>query len=457
MNSRSASLGTDPIARLLGRLALPAIASLLVNATYNVADSIFVGRFVGTDGLAAVGLNFPLNIFLISVGILVGVGAGALISRRLGAADAEGADRAFGSALVLLIGSGLLVTLAGLLFAEPILRVLGASADLLPLARAYFLVVVAGSGLVVANQALNNLVYSEGAGHIGFTALTLSSITNILLDLWFIGGLGWGVQGAALATVISQGLATLFLLSWFAGKRSQLQLRLCWCLPDMREILRVGISASVRTLTVVLLGVVVNLQAGRVSGDLGVAVASVVFRVVSLVVLPAFGVNQAFLPVAAFNYGARKYQRTVQAVWQALLLALVICYIATALVIRFAAPIAAVFNDDPAFLEMATRGLRLSFVLTPLIIFNLVAGGFYQALGKAGRSLLIGISRMGFFIVPLLLVLPPRLGLDGIWLSFPAGELAGAVFAVLLTLPALIRLRRLGDGQSESAAVAAVG
>lgn len=457
MNSRSAALGTDPVWRLLGRLALPAVASLLVNASYNIADSVIVGRFVGTDGLAAVGLNFPLNIFLISVGILVGVGSGALISRRLGARDSAGADRAFGASLVLLLGSGTVVTVLGFVFASPILRVLGASAQVLPLARPYFLIILGGSGLVIANQALNNLVYAEGAGHIGFTALTLSSLTNIVLDLWFVGSLGWGIEGAALATVIAQAMATVFLLIWFAGRRSQLNLRLCWCRPDMLEILRVGISASVRALTVVVLGVVVNLQAGRVAGDIGVAVASVVFRVVSVVVLPAFGVNQAFLPVAAFNYGARSYSRTVQAVWQALLLALTISYVATALVIGLAEPIASVFNNDPGFVAMTARGLRRSFFLSPLIICNLVAGGFFQALGNARRSLLIGVSRMGFFIVPLLLVLPPRLGLDGIWLSFPIGEVAAAVFSLVIALPELRKLARVPDGKDVQGGVPAAG
>lgn len=440
MNQRTQRLGSDPTHRILLRLALPAISSLLINATYNVVDSLFVGRFVGTDGLAAVGLNFPLQIFLISVGILVGVGGSALISRRLGEGDATGADRAFGSSLGLILMFGVGIVVIGAPLAAPLVRAFGASRQVFPLARSYFAIIALGAPTLIANQALNNFVYAEGNATVGFAALAFSSVLNIFLDWLFIAGFGWGVAGAAWATVISQGVATVAMLAYFALPASNLRMNLCYCREDLIEVIRIGFSASIRTLTVVALALVVNRQAAQVQGDLGIAVASVVFRVVSIVVLPAFGINQAYLPVAAYSYGAKSYGRVLSATWQAIAMALLVCFSASALVSVFSIPLAQLFNPDPEFVATAARGFRIAFLLTPLIIFNLVGGGLFQAVGDARRALLVSISRMAFFILPLMLILPSYYGLLGIWMSFPIGESLSATFSTIVSWPQLRRL-----------------
>ena len=452
MNKRTARLRNEPTARLIARLSIPAISSLLINATYNVADSIIVGRFVGTEGLAAVGLNFPVNIFLLAIGILIGTGGAALVGRRLGAEDPEGANRAFGSSLAMVMTIGVSVTLLGLALNGPIVRGLGASGNLFPMAREYFLIAVLGSTFVAANHALNNFAYAEGAGSVGFIGLALSSTLNIVLDYLFVAVFSMGVGGAALATVISQGAAAIFLLGYFFLPASVLRPNICFCRDDIGEVSRVGFSASVRTLSVVLLGLVVNRQALLAAGDLGIAVASVVFRSITIVLLPAIGVNQAFLPVAAYNYGARQYNRMISAAWQSVVYALVICFTASFFVIAYAEGLARVFNPDPEFVRTAAEGFRVAFRLTPLIIFNLVGSGLFQAVGDARRSLLIAASRMGFFFLPLMLILPGYMGLPGIWLSFLLGELASALFAGLITWP---KLRELGEAARRREAVPA--
>jgi len=385
-------------------------------------------------------LNFPLQIFLVAMGILIGVGASAQISRRLGAGEIQDASRAFGSAISLILMIGGAIVVLGILLINPVTSALGARGAILPLAREYFRIIVLGAPLLIANQALNNMVYSEGAGAVGFSALTLSSLMNIALDWLFIGRLGMGVSGAALATVISQATATMLLITYFALPKSQLPLRICLCWDDMKETLRVGFSAAIRAITVVFLALVVNRAAFQVEGDLGIAVASVVFRVVSIVVLPAFGINQAFLPIVAFNYGAGRPDRMVRVTWQAILMALAICFTASIGVAIFSENMARVFSDDPVFLSFAARGFRRTFILTPFIIFNLVAAGLYQAVGDARRSMLISLSRMAFFFIPLLLVLPRFFGMDGIWSSFPLGEILAATFATLVALPHVRKL-----------------
>ena len=444
VNQRTQRFGNDPTHRILLRLALPAISSLLINATYNVVDSLFVGHFVGTDGLASVGLNFPLQIFLIAVGVLIGVGGSALISRRLGRNDADGADRAFGSSLALMLTLGVAIIAVGVPLAATIVRAFGASERVFPLARSYFVIVAAGAPTLIANQALNTCVYAEGNGAVGFAALACSSLLNILLDWLFIAGFGWGVAGAAWATIVSQGVATIVLLGYFLLPASHLHLNLRFCTADLFEVVRIGCSASIRTLTVVVLALVVNRQAAEVQGDLGVAVASVVFRVVSIVVLPAIGIAQAYLPLAAFNYGTKSYGRLLSATWQAVAMALVVCFSAGLLVRVCSVPLAGLFNSDPEFVAVTARGFRISFLLTPLIIFNLVGGGLFQAVGDARRALLVSVSRMAFFILPLMLILPNHYGLTGIWISFPIGESLSATFSTIVSWPQLRRLTTIG-------------
>lgn len=443
VNERTRRLGAEPTLRLLARLSLPAASSLLINATYNVADSLFVGRFVGTDGLAAVGLNFPLNLLLISAGILAGVGGAARVARHLGERDGGAAQRAFGTAIFLVVTLGAIIVALAHAIAPAAVRGLGATEATAPMATVYFRILATAGPLVIANQALNNIVYSEGAGTIGFAALATSSVVNILLDWYFIGALGWGVAGAAAATAIAQGLATVILLGWFASGRSQLRLTIAADRHELVQIPRIGFSAAIRTITVVALGIIVNIQASRVAADAGLAVASVVFRVVSLIVLPALGINQAYLPIASFNFGARRPDRMVRATWQAFVMALTVSYTAVAAVVVFAEPLAALFNPDAAFVAATAEGFRLSFRMTPLVMANLLGSALYQATGEARRSVLIAISRLGFFILPLMLILPPIFGLRGIWLSFFFGEFASAAFSAAIAWPRIAALRAM--------------
>ncbi|MCG8403420.1 MAG: hypothetical protein MJA84_17755, partial [Firmicutes bacterium] len=344
--------------------------------------------------------------------------------------------------MAIVLVAGAVITALGLALNRPIVRGLGASRDLLPMAREYFLIAVLGSTFVAANHTLNGFAYAEGAGGIGFAALALSSSINILLDYLFVAVFSMGVAGAALATVISQAAATLFLFAYFLLPGSTLKVNLCICWEDMKEIVRVGLSASVRTFSIVALGLIVNRQAFSAAGDLGVAVASVVFRSITIVLLPAIGVNQAFLPVAAYNFGAKQYDRIISSAWQSVVYALVICFTASFFVIAYAEGLARVFNPDPQFVQTAATGFRTAFRLTPLIIFNLIGSALFQAAGNARKSLLIAISRMGFFVLPLMLILPTYLGLFGVWLAFPFGELASALFSTAVTWPKLRELTK---------------
>ena len=439
MTKRVTRLGTDPTWSVLVRLSLPAMTGLFINATYNVVDSLFVGRHVGTAGLAAVGVIFPFFILIIGMGILIGAGGSVLISRHLGEGEEEKARTAFGSAFFLLLLFGLLFVLVGAPFPTFWVRLLGGTSAY---ATDYFSIIAFGAPLIICNLALNSMVYAEGNGIVGFIALTMSSVLNIILDWLFIVIFGMEVQGAALATLIAQASGTLILIVYFMLPASHIRLNLSVRLPQVRSILKIGLSSGVRTFSIVFVGLAVNRQALLMGGELTVAVASVIFRVISLIVLPALGINQAFMPIASYNYGAQKHDRVIRTSWQAFLMTLTVCYVLVVLIMVFADGLAGVFNSDPQFMTMASSGFRVAFLMSPFIVCNLLCAGLHQAMGRPYRSLLVAISRTLFFILPLLIVLPHFFGTQGLWLAFPIGEVLSAIFAILMGIPALKQLRK---------------
>ncbi len=453
-------MGTDPTLAVLIRLSLPAMSSLFINATYNVVDSLFVGRYVGTAGLAAVGVIFPFFIFLISIAILIGTGGAALISRCLGAGARLSAQRFFGAAVLLIFAFGAAIALLFAPLTPFWVRVLGSESLY---ARQYFFIISLASPFVIGSLALNNIVYAEGRGSIGFFALAFSSVLNIFLDWLFISVFDLAVIGVALATFIAQIIGMLILLISFLRPSGALRLNIVSIAAALRalvrgifarrgsglrrrtaagEIIRIGLPASTRTASVVLLGFFMNRQALLVGGEEGLAVVAVIFRVLGLIALPVFGINQAFLPIASYNYGAQKPERVKAIVVQTVGLTLIMCYGAVILVQIFAEPLASLFNPEPRFVSMAARGFRIVFLCSPLIIINLVSSGLHQAIGMPMRGLLVAVSRILFFMLPLIIILPSFLGIFGIWLALPIGELISAVFSSAMALPILLKLGR---------------
>lgn len=267
-------MGTDPTWKVLIRLAVPAMTSLIINAAYNVVDLLFVSRYVGTAGLAAVGINLPIFILLIAGGILIGVGSATIISRQLGAGDYAEAENTFGCSIFLILAVGVIFILILTPFTRMWTRFLGNDTMF---ARDYFFVISLGAPFVISNLALNNMVYAEGNGKVGFFALAFSSVLNIFLDWVFVALLDMAVLGVALATVISQIAGTLIMVIYFLLPVSYMDLILSADRSRIREILRIGVPAALRTFSVVFLGFAMNHQALAVRGDEGLAVVTVVF------------------------------------------------------------------------------------------------------------------------------------------------------------------------------------
>jgi len=426
----SMALGKEPIGKLLWRFSVPAIIGMLVNALYNVVDSIFVGNGVGEIGLTAVTIAFPIMLVMMAVGMLIGVGASTLVSLRLGENNKTEAEQILGNALSLIILCAFIMSGLGLIFLDPILRALGAEPTVLPYARVFTRIIFAGSVFMYIGFGLNNVIRAEGNPRLAMVTMLISAILNTILNPIFIFGLKMGIGGSALATVISQAVSAVWVLGHFFGRRSVLKIRLKYLRPDLdiaRKIAVIGMSPFFMQLAASIVTVIYNFGLIRYGGDLAVAAMGIVNRVAMLLLMPVFGISQGAQPIIGYNYGAGQYQRVFQTLKKAILAASGISLIGFVFVQIFDYHIVRLFNSNPELIALGGKGLRIMLILLPVIGFQMTAAQYFQAVGKAKYALLFTLSRQVLILIPMIVILPKFFGLTGIWLAGPTADLISAL------------------------------
>ena len=439
-------MGRDPVGILLLRFSAPAIVGLLANALYNIVDRMFIGRIVGSQGLTAVTVAGPFFGLAITLGIFISVGASSLASRSLGRGDRDRAERVLANALVLSVIAGLLLALTGALFGEGLLRLFGASDEILPLARGYLDVVLLGVPFLLVAFVLNGLMRAEGAPRWAMGTMLLATSTNIFLDWLLIARLGWGVVGAAWGTTAAQVVAVLW-VALFYGRQSSLKIRRA-LLPLKREIvgpsLAVGLSPGLMELSFVTLLILLNHLLGSLGGDVAISAAGIFLSLDSLFYLPALGIGDGAQPLIGFNYGAGKVDRVRRVVLLAIGAALAVFSLSWVVVQLFPTFLVGLFSRGDAELTAITvRALRLGYMLLPLSSLFIVTGYTFQALGRARAAFVLQVLRQIVFCFPLLLVLPRFMGMDGVWLSFPIMDISGFSLAFWMLRREMRRWREL--------------
>ncbi len=417
-DKRTEILGSMDIKKSLFKLAIPAIIGMLINAVYNVVDRIYVGK-LGTEALAATNVVFPLFALIGAVGLTFGLGAGSYVSRLLGQGNKELAQRTASTAIFSSMACGLGYTLIGLFFIVPILKFFGASETAMAYAVDYGKYLTMGAIFTMMNMTMNNLLRSEGSPMIAMLSMLTGAIMNIILDPIFIFGLKLGISGAAIATVISQMISTLLLLSYYLRGKSALRIHfkfVTFSLALYGQIMKIGTPTFLRQVLASLSLVIVN-HAAKSFGDSALAAIGIVNIIFLMAFYVLFGFNQGFQPLAGYNYGAKNYKRLNEAIRIAIIWASLYCIIITIIFTAFATPIVGAFSDDPAVLSIATKGLRVFSILLPFMGFILMITGLYQALGHAIGAAVLSLSRQGIFLIPTVLILPRFFGIDGIIFS----------------------------------------
>lgn len=448
-NASIKELGTAPIGSLLLRYAVPAVVAMTASSLYNIVDRVFIGHIgspeEGALALGGLAITFPIMNLSAAFGAMIGVGGSTLMSVKLGQKDYETARRVLGNVVVLNVLIGVLLGGLGILFIDDLLRFFGASAATLPYGRDYMLVILLGNAVTHLYLGMNSVLRSTGHPRTAMWSTVLTVLLNSVLDPVFIFTLDMGILGAAIATVLAQLLALLFVL-WILSRPSE-EIRLERGIYGLsrrivRNIFAIGISPCLMQLCACLVVILINKGLTKHGGDLAIAAYGIINAVTFLFVMVTMGICQGMQPIAGYNFGAGQYDRVKSVLWKSVWLATVVMTVSW-IVCEFLPewPVK-LFTNDVALTALCVVGMRIVVLVDPLIGFQIVVGNFFQSIGMARKSIFLSVSRQLVFLVPFLLVFPELWGTNGVWWS-----IVGADSATIITSAVMYwQFHRKGEG-----------
>lgn len=429
------TLGTESIGKLLKQYAIPAIIAMTASSLYNITDSIFIGHGVGPLALSGLAITFPLMNLAAAFGSLVGVGASTLLSIRMGQKDYKTANDILGNVFVLNLIMGIAFSVLALLFLDPILIFFGATPDLLPYAHDFMVIILLGNVVTHMYLGLNAILRSAGLPKKAMIATIYTVLINLVLNPLFIFGFGWGIQGSAFATVISQVIVLIWQFRLFSDKSFFIH----WKRGIYRlkkkivvDSLSIGLSPFLMNAASCLIVILINRQLITHGGSMAVGAYGIVNRISFLFIMIVLGLNQGMQPIAGYNYGAKNYDRVISVVKKTIFYATVIMIIGFLIVELFPQAVASIFTKEEDLIKMAVPGLRWVFLCFPLIGFQMVASTFFQSIGKPTKAIILSLTRQLIFLVPLLLILPGIWQTNGVWISITISDSLSVLLAALL-------------------------
>lgn len=445
-------LGTKKVSTLLRQYAVPGIIAMTASSLYNMVDSIYIGHIpdVGSYAISALAICSPLMNLGAALGTLVGVGASTILSILLGQNNYAVARKVLSNEVTLNVILGLLFTLVTLPFLNPILYFFGASANTLPFARDYIVIILLGNVFTHLYFGLNSMIRAAGNPRLSMNLTIFTVVSNAVLDPIFIYVLDMGIRGAAIATVLCQFTALAWTWKYFMKKDNFLHFPkgvfgLDWRVA--KDSLAIGMGPFLMNSAACIVALFINQQLRKYGGDLSLGAYGIANRITFFFLMIVVGLNHGMQPIAGYNYGARKYSRVRQiyfltASWATLVT--VAGYIISEV---FPGPASALFTNDPTLKDLAANCLKKMNVLFFIVGFQMVSTNFFQSLGMVGRSILLSLSRQLLFLVPLVWVLPRTFRIDGVWYSFPASDLLAATLTLILLIPLLRKFSALKDGE----------
>lgn len=430
-------LGTAPLGRLIFSLAIPSVVAQLINVIYNMVDRIYIGHIpdVGAEALAGLGLSLPVILLIQAFSALAGMGGAPRASIQLGKGDRDSAERILGNSVTMLIGFAVILTCGFYFVKEPLLYLFGASDATLPYAEAYLNIYLVGTIFVMAYQGLNMYISCQGHARTAMISVLIGAILNIGLDPLFIFGLHMGIRGAALATIISQGVSAVWVVSFLLSKRTGLKIRVKNMRLNARvagAILGLGVSPFVMQSTESLISIVLNRGLQQYGGDIYVGVLTILQSVMQLIVIPVQGFSQGVQPIISYNYGANQLRRVRKTIQIALSVIWGFSFLFTGIVMLFPKVFTSLFTSQPEMLSLSAS--KLPVFLAGLLIFGIqmTCQNTFMGLGKAKLSLFIALWRKVILLIPLALILPHFAGVDGIYWSEPIADTVSALTAGIL-------------------------
>ena len=444
-------LGTERIRKLLVQYAVPAIIAMTASSLYNMVDSIFIGHGVGPLAISGLALTFPLMNLAAAFGSLVGVGAATLVSMRLGQRDYDTAGKVLGNVFMLNLIIGVAFSIVTLLFLDPILYFFGASEATVGYAREYMTVILLGNVITHMYLGLNSVLRASGHPRKAMYATINTVVINTVLDPLFIYGFGWGIRGAAIATVLAQVISLVWQFRILSDRRELLHFRrgiYRLHAKIVRDILAIGMSPFLMNLAACFIVILINKGLKEFGGDLSIGAYGIVNRLAFFFVMIVMGLNQGMQPIAGYNFGARQYDRLMHVLKLTVIGATCVTSLGFLLGELLPHWAVAVFTTDEELIRLAAEGMRIVFLCFPIIGFQMVTTNFFQSIGMAPKAIFLSLSRQLLFLLPGLLFLPDILagmgynGSWGVWCSMPLSDLLASLVAALMLLRELRRFRK---------------
>jgi putative MATE family efflux protein len=431
------ALGSENVWDLLLQYGIPSVIAMTAASLYNITDSIFIGQGVGALAISGLAISFPLMNLSAAFGSLVGVGASALMSLRLGQKDYSTANSILGNVLALNLIIGLSYTLVVLLFFDPILIFFGASPETLPYAHDFMFIIILGSVVTHMYFGLNGMMRASGNPKRSMYATIFSVIINIILAPLFIFGFKWGISGAALATVIAQTSMMLWQMNYFRNKESFIHFQK-GAFRLKRKIvidsMSIGMSPFLMNVAGSVIVILINQGLLKHGGDLAVGAFGIINRIAALFVMVVFGLNQGMQPIAGYNFGARQFERVNRVLKLTIFLATGVMTVGFLISELCPHAVASVFTKDQDLINIAATGLRIVMIFIPVVGFQMVASTFFQSIGMAGKAIFMSLTRQVLILLPCLLILPSFFGIKGVWYSMPAADLLASIIAAYLLI-----------------------
>ena len=426
------ALGTENIGKLLMQYAVPAIIAMTASSLYNMVDSIFIGHGVGTMAISGLALSFPLMNLAAAFGSLVGVGAATLISVKLGQKDYDTAQRVLGNVFVLNILLGVAFTVIVMAFLDPILYFFGGSDETVGYARDYMYIILLGNTITHLYLGLNAVLRSSGHPQKAMYATIATVIINTILDPVFIYGFGWGIRGAAIATIVAQIISLMWQL-WIFSSKEEL-------LPFHRGIFRlkrkivfdslaIGMSPFLMNMAACFIVILINQGLKKYGGDLAIGAFGIVNRLVFIIVMIVMGLNQGMQPIAGYNFGAKQYERVTKTLKLTIIYATGVTTFGFIIGMLFSDTVVGIFTSDAELIELSAKGLRIVVMFFPIIGFQMVTANFFQSIGMASKAIFLSLTRQMVVLLPCLLILPRFFGAAGVWYSMPISDLLASLIA----------------------------
>ena len=443
--SNTLELGTKPVGPLLMQYALPAIIAMTASSLYNIIDRAVIGQVVGPMAISGLAITFPFMNLSGAFGAAVGVGASTAISVKLGQRDYHTAVNLLGNTVTLNLVVGFALAVICLWLLDPILYFFGASEQTIPYARDFMQVIMAGTMITHMYFGMNAALRAAGKPRQAMYATIFTVAMNIVLVLVFIMWLGWGIRGAALATIMSQAIAMVYQLKLFANKKEILHFRRgIYRLRAtlVKNIVGIGVSPFLMNACACVIVVFMNNQFVKYGGDLTVGSYGIANAIGTMFVMFVMGVNQGMQPIAGYNYGSQQIGRLMEVLKLSIIAAT--CIMTAGWLIAMFLPYycARMFTTDATLIAMSIHAIRINMLLFPIIGFQMVVTNFFQCIGKVKISIFLSLSRQLLFLLPLLATLPLFFGVDGVWYSLPASDLTAAIVAAIIMQAYMKKFKR---------------